>query len=181
MTWQGRDWLNINNACPHTWEWVAWLVNTQQTHDASQSRIFYTYYVIIAVYIIFFLFCFFGSFLNSCGCSTAKSKTPPQETFFCPLNGTQNGSQPSLTTRDRELVSVLEVRIEPGDLNPRPLTPQSVTLPTLPREYSPNYFRIFSCAISHATLWAWFNITILLANLLTKPSVFLLLCRLYIL
>ena len=28
----------------------------------------------------------------------------------------------------RELVSVLEVRIEPGDLNPRPLTPQSVTI-----------------------------------------------------
>ena len=52
--------------------------------------------------------------------------------FFYPLTGTELGSQPSLTTRDRELVSVLEVRIEPGDLNPRPLTPQSVTLPTLP-------------------------------------------------
>ena len=25
---------------------------------------------------------FLGSFLNSCGCSTAKSKTPPQETIF---------------------------------------------------------------------------------------------------
>ena len=53
--------------------------------------------------------------------------------FFCQLTGTEYGSQPSLTTRDRELVSVLEVRIEPGDLNPRPLTPQSVTLPTIPR------------------------------------------------
>ena len=42
----------------------------------------------------------------------------------------------------------------------------------------PTYFRIFSCPISHATLWAWFNITKLLANLLTKPSVFLLLCQL---
>ena len=31
----------------------------------------------------------------------------------------------------------------------------------------------------HATLWAWFNITKLLANLLTKPSAFLLLCQLY--
>ena len=51
---------------------------------------------------------------------------------FDPLNGTENGSQLSLTTRDREQVSVLEVRIEPGDLNTRPLTPQSVTLPTLP-------------------------------------------------
>ena len=51
------------------------------------------------------------------------------------LTGTEHGSQPSLTTRDRELVSVLEVRIEPGDLNPRPLTPQSVTQPTLPRAF----------------------------------------------
>ena len=31
------------------------------------------------------------------------------------------------------MVSVLEVRIELGDFNPRPLTPQSVILPTLPR------------------------------------------------
>ena len=53
--------------------------------------------------------------------------------FFYQPTGTVNGSQPCLTTRDRELVSVLEVRIEPGDLNPRSLTPQSVTLPTLPR------------------------------------------------
>ena len=50
--------------------------------------------------------------------------------FFYPLTGTEHGSQSPLTTRDRELVSVLEVRIEPGDLNPRPLTRQSVTLPT---------------------------------------------------
>ena len=49
--------------------------------------------------------------------------------------GAEHGSQPSLTTRDRELVSVLEVRIEPGDLNPGPLTPQSVTLSTLPRAW----------------------------------------------
>ena len=38
--------------------------------------------------------------------------------FFYPLNGTENWSPPSLTTCDGELVSVLEVRIEPGDLNP---------------------------------------------------------------
>ena len=77
-----------------------------------------------------FVFClvlFLDSFLNSCGCSTAKSKTRPKETIFYPLTGTEYGSQPFLTTRDRELVSVLEVRIEPGDLNPRPLTQQSVT------------------------------------------------------
>ena len=49
------------------------------------------------------------------------------------LNGIENGSPPSLTTPDRELVSVLEVRIEPGDLNRRPLTPQSITLLTIPR------------------------------------------------
>ena len=53
--------------------------------------------------------------------------------FFYTLTGTEHGSQPSLTTRDRELVSVLEVRIVPGDLNHRPQTPQSVTLPTLSR------------------------------------------------
>ena len=56
----------------------------------------------------------------------AKSKTPPQETIFFSLTGTECGSQPSLTTRDRELVSVLEVRIEPRDMNPRSLTSQSV-------------------------------------------------------
>ena len=91
------------------------------------------------------MFLFLDSFLNSCGCSTDKSKTPPKETHLPtypttpketekdPLIGTEHGSQPSLTTRDRELVSILEVRIEPRDLNPRPLTPQSVTPPTLPR------------------------------------------------
>ena len=84
-------------------------------------------------YFIFIFVLFWGSFLNSCGCSTVKSKTPPQETIFYPLTGTEHESQPSSTTRDRELVSVLEVRIEPGDLNPRPLTSQSVTLPTLSR------------------------------------------------
>ena len=37
----------------------------------------------------------------------------------------------------------------------------------------------FPCPISHATKWACFNITKLLANRLTKPSVFLLLCEWY--
>ena len=93
------------------------------------------------------LFLFLGGFLNICTCSTAKSTTPLQETLFYPLNGTEHGSQPSLTTRDRELVSVLEGRIEPGDLNPRPLTPQSVTLPTLPRAQSRI---IISCSLFSA-------------------------------
>ena len=87
----------------------------------------------IISFLSFLFVLFLCSFLNSCGRSTAKSMTPPQETFFYPLNGSERGSHPSLTTRDRELVSVLEVRIEHGDLNPRALTPQSVTLPTLPR------------------------------------------------
>ena len=56
-----------------------------------------------------------------------------EDLFFYPLNGTEHGSAPSLTTHDRELISVPEVRMVPGDLNPRPLTPQSVTQPTLPR------------------------------------------------
>ena len=31
-----------------------------------------------------FVILYFGNFLNSCGCLTAKSKTPPQETTFLP-------------------------------------------------------------------------------------------------
>ena len=53
--------------------------------------------------------------------------------LFHPLNGTEHGYPPSFTTSDKELVSDLEVGIEPGDLNPRRLTPQSVTLLILPR------------------------------------------------
>ena len=70
-----------------------------------------------------------------------------------PLNGTEHGSLPYLTTRDRELVSVLEVRIEPGDLHPRPLTPdQSVTLLTLSR----TEFAVFSRVNSHIiTFFLW--------------------------
>ena len=37
-------------------------------------------------------------------------------TFFHPLYSAEHGSPPPLTTRDRELVSVLEVRIVPMDL-----------------------------------------------------------------
>ena len=51
--------------------------------------------------------------------------------FFTPLNGTEHGSRPSLITRDRELLSVLEVRIEPGASDSE--APKSVTLPTIPR------------------------------------------------
>ena len=53
------------------------------------------------------LFLFLCSFLNSCRCSMTKSMTPLLKTFFHPLHGTDHGSHPSLTTHDRELVSVL--------------------------------------------------------------------------
>ena len=69
--------------------------------------------------------------------------------FFYPLNVSGGGSHPSLTTRDRELVSVLEVRIEHGDLNPRPLTLQSVTLPTLPWA---GWCEFFNCFFFSVTL-----------------------------
>ena len=82
------------------------------------------------------LYLFLYSFLNSCGTQRPSRRLHRRRLFFYPLTGTEHGSQPSLTTRDRELVSVLEVRIEPEDLNQRSLTPQSVTLRTLPRAAS---------------------------------------------
>ena len=53
--------------------------------------------------------------------------------FFHPINGSEHGSPPSLTTRDKELVSVLELRSKSRarGSNQLPLNPQSVTLPTL--------------------------------------------------
>ena len=74
--------------------------------------------------------------------------------FFHPLNGTEHGSHPSLTTRDRELVSVLAVRIEPGDLNPRPLTRQSVTLLSLP-QFVDSWQAVSAC-ISFVDSWPKF-------------------------
>ena len=55
----------------------------------------------------------------------AKSKTPPVGDFFLPTKRYRAWVSTTLTTRDRELVS--EVRIEPGDSKPRPLTLQSIT------------------------------------------------------
>ena len=41
-----------------------------------------------------FLFCLFlDNFLNSCGCSMAKSKTPLHEIFFLPLNVPLSGEK----------------------------------------------------------------------------------------
>ena len=80
-----------------------------------------------------FLFLFLESFLNICAVQRPSRRLHLKRLFFLPTYRYGAWVQPSLTTRDRELVSVLEVRIEPGDLNPRPLTPESVTLPTTPR------------------------------------------------
>ena len=93
--------------------------------------------------------------------------------FFYPLTGTEHGSQPSLTSHDRELVSVLEVRIDLGDLNLRPLIPQSVTLPTLPQAgwlYVDDCVCVCVCVLSDLT-WlpllgggrkSWYNIIIII-------------------
>ena len=72
-------------------------------------------------------FCFWFVFWTVVAVHWPSRRLHRRRLFFYPLAGTEHGSQPSLTTRDRELVSVLEVRIEPVDLNPGPLTPQSVT------------------------------------------------------
>ena len=53
-----------------------------------------------------YLFLFWCSFLNSCGCSTAKVEDSTVGDFFHPFNGTEHGSPPFLTTRDRAPVSV---------------------------------------------------------------------------
>ena len=56
-----------------------------------------------------FVFCFFAFVLFSEQLWLFKSQVEDSTVrdFFYPLNGTENGSQPSLTTLDRELVSVL--------------------------------------------------------------------------
>ena len=80
-----------------------------------------------------FLFCFWVVFWTVVAVQRPSQRLHSTRLFFYPLTRSEHGFQPSLTTRDRELVSVLEVRIEPGDLNPTPLTPQSVTVPTVTR------------------------------------------------
>ena len=78
-------------------------------------------------------FLFLGSFLTVVAVQRPSRRLHRRRLFFYTLAGTELLSQASLTARERELVSVLEIRIEPGDLNQRALTPQSVTLPTLPQ------------------------------------------------
>ena len=78
------------------------------------------------------IFCFWEVFWTVVAVQWPSRRLHHMSLFFPPRNGTEHGSQSSLTTRDRELVSVLEFRIKPGDLNLRPLTQQSVILPTIP-------------------------------------------------
>ena len=85
---------------------------------------------------------FWGEFSEQLWLFNGQVEDSIARDFFYPLNGAEHGSQPSLTTSDRELIYVLEVIIEPGNLNPRPLTPQSVTLPTLPGAGSTSEFSI---------------------------------------
>ena len=78
------------------------------------SYIYIYIYIYRMSYSIYFLFLLLSSFLNSCGCSNGQVEDSTAGDFFYPLNSTEHRSQPSLTTRDRELVSLLEVRIKPG-------------------------------------------------------------------
>ena len=64
---------------------------------------------------MFLFILFLGSFLTSCGCLTAKSKTPPHETIFLPTYRYRAWVQTTPTAHVRELVCVLEVRIVPWD------------------------------------------------------------------
>ena len=88
--------------------------------------------------------------------------------FFHPLNGTETRAPPSLTTRDRELVSVIEVRIEPWELNPRPLTPQSPTLPTLPRAISIEFIIISPLLLLLARYYYYYLLNLLLLDFLHR-------------
>ena len=107
--------------------------------EKAKNKKIYKYIVLF----LFVCFCFWVVIWTGVTVQRPSRRLHSRRLFFYPLAGTEHGSQPSLTTRDRELVSVLEVRIEPGNLNPRPLTPQSATLPTLPRALATNNIIIF--------------------------------------
>ena len=67
---------NVNN------RWDRCLAN-DRIHTEFWHFLLQSYFGILAqikMYYIVFLFLFLYSFLNSCGCPTAKSKTPPQDT-----------------------------------------------------------------------------------------------------
>ena len=63
-------------------------------------------------YICFcFVFCFWVVFWTVVAVQQPSRRLHRMRLFIYPLTGTEHGSQPSLTIRDRELVSVLEVGI----------------------------------------------------------------------
>ena len=94
-----------------------------------------SYYLYLHIIYLFYLYIYFilATFSEELWLVNGQVEDSTVGDIFHQLNVTEHGSPPSLIIRDRELVSVLEVRIEPGDLNQRPLTPHSVILPTLPR------------------------------------------------
>ena len=126
---------------------ISWIVNLMHLvgyarHNLCTAKIICIFldislcwnFILMRIHILIFVFCFcfWVVFWTDLAVQRPSRRLHRRRLFFYPLAGTELGSQPSLTARDRELVSVLEIRIEPGDLNPRPLTPQSVTIPTLP-------------------------------------------------
>ena len=59
-----------------------------------------------------FLFCFWVVFWTVVAVQRPSRRLHRRGLFFYPLTGTELGSQPSLTTRDRELVSVVKQTIK---------------------------------------------------------------------
>lgn len=59
----------------------------------------------------------FSSFNFSCSCSfvVVAVNFTNDRLFFHSVNGAEDGPSPALSTHDRELVPVLEARVEPRD------------------------------------------------------------------
>ena len=114
---------------------------TQNLNFISEYNLFYPSWLVLYLFV-----CFWIVFWTVAAVQRPSRRLHRSWLFcFYPLTSTEHGSQPSLTTRDKELVSVLKVRTDRGDLNPRPRTPQFVTLPTLPgaRHHLKSYIHYF--------------------------------------
>ena len=134
------------------WEKLTWKRSKGIILSIHRKCSFYSTFKVTVLFFVF-VFCFCVVFWTVVAVQRPSRSLHRMRLFFTYLtNGTEHGSQPSLTTRDRELVSVLEVRIESGDLNPRPLTQQSVTLPTLPRTFSS---ACGTAELERSTGWRW--------------------------
>ena len=127
--------MPMRNRWPNKCRWPTNAPRAKPVAHCADNRLSlglsWTTYNFRSCLFVFYLFCFSVVFWTVVAVQR-PSRWLLRRMFFHPLNGTKHGSPPSLTTRDREMVYVLQVRIEPRDLNLRPLTPQSVTLPTLP-------------------------------------------------